>query len=178
MEKRIEWLDFLKGLSIVLVVVGHLNTSIYIHNLIYNVHLFAFIFVSGIFFKNRKNINDLWKKDLRRIWLLFLFFSLLWIGFDYIYRYALYLLRDGEKLENIWKYILDALLAIILGNANLTGVSFGAVWYLEMLFSLKIIYYIFDKIVKRKEGSLTIICLCIFCAVFFGLMVVIKFHTI
>ena len=115
---------------------------------------------------------------MRRIWLLFLFFSLLWIGFDYIYRYALYLLRDGEKLENIWKYILDALLAIILGNANLTGVSFGAVWYLEMLFSLKIIYYIFDKIVKRKEGSLTIICLCIFCAVFFGLMVVIKFHTI
>ena len=57
-NKRIEWIDIFKGVAIFLVVVGHLNVGDILHNFIYGFHLPAFLFVSGIFYKQRKNIYE------------------------------------------------------------------------------------------------------------------------
>ena len=161
MEKRIESLDVLKGISIILVIIGHLNTSDFTHNLIYNVHLFAFVFSSGVLFKCRDNLCDVIKKDLIRLWLLFLFFSVVWIGFNYIYDFMLFKLRDGTAIEGIGRYVRNSFLALVYGNANLTGASFGAIWYLAMLLSLRACYSLLDRLFKKKIHIITVICIII-----------------
>ena len=159
MEKRIESLDVLKGISIILVIVGHLNISYFAHCLIYNVHLFAFIFVSGVLYKRRDIFYNVIKKDLIKPWILFLFFSIIWMVFDYIYGFMLFKLRDGTVIEGIGRYAWDSFLALLYGNANITGASFGAVWYLAMLLSLRAFYSLIDRLFKKKKSVLTVACI-------------------
>ena len=159
MEKRLESLDILKGISILLVIIGHLNISDFTHNLIYNVHLFAFVFVSGVLYKSRDKLSIFVKKDLIKIWLMFLFFSGVWIVFNYIYRLVLFNLRDGEPIESLWNYAINSLLALLYGNANLTGESFGAIWYLAMLLSLRVFYFIADRCFRDHRFMIVAICL-------------------
>ena len=159
MRKRLECLDVLKGISIILVVIGHLNTSDFTHNLIYNVHLFAFVFVSGVLYKSRDKLSMFVKKDMIKIWLMFLFFSSVWIVFNYIYGFMLFNLKDGEPIEDLWSYIINSLLALLYGNANLTGESFGAIWYLAMLLSLRVFYFVADRYFKSSRFLIAAICI-------------------
>ena len=142
--------------------VGHLNTGSFIHNLIYSFHLPAFIFVSGIFFKERKNIKEFFQKDLKSLIILFLFFAIIWLIFDYVQRYAMFTLLGADKPMQIVTYLKNSAVALLLGNANITGVSFGPVWYLVMIALIRAIYYALNKLIKGKKiicvSIISIIC--------------------
>lgn len=158
MKNRVQWLDVFKGVAILLVVIGHLNTGTIIHNFIYGFHLPAFLFVSGIFYKRRKNAKEFFNKDIKKLLVMFLFFSVLWLGFDYIYKYAISL-RNGASLDfGIGEYLGRSAIALLLGNCNITGVSFGAVWYLAMLIAVRVTYCILDKITQGHKIVLTVLC--------------------
>lgn len=142
--------------------VGHLNTGEFIHNLIYSFHLPAFIFVSGIFFKERKNVKEFFNRDIKSLIVLFLFFAVLWLAFDYIQKYAMFVLLDADKPMHILTYVKNSAIALLLGNANITGVSFGPVWYLVMIAVIRAVYYTLHRLIKRKR-TIFITFLCIIC---------------
>ena len=69
-NKRFEWIDILKGIGIILVVVGHSNfsfakatTAMFIQKYIYSFHMPLFFFVSGYLFVKDKYSN--FKRFLR-----------------------------------------------------------------------------------------------------------------
>ena len=59
-EKRIFWIDALRGIGIFLVVLGH--TFWKGHNVIYAFHMPLFFFISGILFKTGGEKNILIKR--------------------------------------------------------------------------------------------------------------------
>lgn len=64
MKERIEWIDWLKGIALVLVIIGHtFRTSMYSENMIYGYiksfiyafHMPLFISISGFLFQSNRN---------------------------------------------------------------------------------------------------------------------------
>lgn len=56
MSKYYYHIDVLKGIGIILVVLGHLNPGIYLETWIYSFHMFLFFFLSGHIFKKKTNL--------------------------------------------------------------------------------------------------------------------------
>jgi Fucose 4-O-acetylase and related acetyltransferases len=87
---RIEKLDAIKGIAIVMVVFGHFIESYansneflkYLYGLIYAVHIPAFAMAAGVVAKATMSWNEL-KKIARRILLPFIVFNLMYVGFGY-----------------------------------------------------------------------------------------------
>ena len=54
-KKRIEWIDYCRGLAILMMIAGHSlgNTSPYIANFIFAVHMPIFFVLSGILLKEK-----------------------------------------------------------------------------------------------------------------------------
>lgn len=74
MNKRLDHIDYLKGIGIILVLFGHLPINGNMHILIYSFHMPLFFFASGFFFKNRPLLKSL-RKDLRTIMVPYIFFA-------------------------------------------------------------------------------------------------------
>lgn len=163
-KNHVVWIDVFKGIAILLVVIGHLNTGTVIHNFIYGFHLPAFLFISGLLYKKRDSLKTFIKKDLLKPYIMFLFFAIMWLGFNYIYKLAVFRVNGGEAPAKIAAYLADSAVALLLGNCNITGVSFGAVWYLIMLVVVRILYSAVDVIALHfgKKFIKPVICLMFF----------------
>lgn len=74
MGKRLVHIDFLKGIGIILVLLGHLPINGIIHMQIYSFHMPLFFFCSGLFFKP-KTIVQGFKKDAKSILIPYVFFA-------------------------------------------------------------------------------------------------------
>lgn len=60
MEKeRLSWLDVLKGIGIILVVMGHIYSNSIIFNWLYSFHMPLFFFSAGCVYKNRSVYIDI-----------------------------------------------------------------------------------------------------------------------
>ncbi len=158
---RIEWIDIFKGIAIFLVVVGHLNVGDTLHNFIYGFHLPAFLFISGIFYKQRENIKDFFKRDIKKILIMFVFFAVLWLCFEYVYKLAINFTQGGAEVYSIGEYLWRSVVGLVLGNCNITNVSFGANWYLAMLVCIKTLYAFADRIVKKYNKIILSVLICI-----------------
>lgn len=132
--KRIEWLDIFKGIAIILIVVGHLNVGSSVKSFIYSFHVPLFLFASGIVYKKRDGIKNFLRQDLLRVFYAYLFFSVLWMLFEYLWKS--FVLDKPVTEYSFWK----CLLTIFAGNGNVTGISIGAIWYLSMYLAIRLIY--------------------------------------
>ncbi len=63
MQKRIEWIDVLKGIGIIYVTFAHLNPAMPIEKHIYSFHMFLFFFISGYLFKKPCSFRSYAKKQ-------------------------------------------------------------------------------------------------------------------
>lgn len=156
--KRIEWLDILKGIAIILIVIGHLSLDSInpaIKNFIYSFHVPLFLFASGMVYKKRNSVKDFCRHDLLRVLYAYLFFTTLWILFEYLWKS--FVLNKSPINHNIWDYLLT----IISGNGNITGISIGAMWYLSMYFAIRLMYeaisFVSNKYIKAVVVGLAFI---------------------
>lgn len=78
MKERIDWIDSLKGLAIIFVLIGHLNPEAEIERYIYSVHMFLFFSISGFLHNNETSLswNYLFKKS-KRLLMPYLFWSII-----------------------------------------------------------------------------------------------------
>ena len=148
-KSRISWIDFGKGFSIFLVLVGHVLLGLYqsekfpaadnILSLlvaqVYIFHIPVFFALSGYFFKPVSDLKDFWqyaKKKTIVFGLPYIFYSIIHFGLQKIAGASVRVPTTISDLLNIYK---DPL-----------GVS----WYLYILWSILIIYGLVSIFIKNR----------------------------
>ena len=149
-KSRISWIDFGKGFSIFLVLVGHVLLGLYqsekfptadnILSLlvaqVYIFHIPVFFALSGYFFKPISDLKEFWqyaKKKTIVFGLPYIFYSIIHFGLQKIAGASVRVPTTISDLLNIYK---DPL-----------GVS----WYLYILWSILIIYGLVSILIKNRR---------------------------
>lgn len=134
MGKRLAYIDFIKGIGIILVLLGHLPINGIIHMQIYSFHMPLFFFCSGLFFKP-KTIVQGFKKDAKSILIPYVFFASILV---------MTLLGIGA----VYNKSLD----VAVGQLNLNPLDsqcyplYHTIWFLICMFFVKELLNIFSKI--------------------------------
>lgn len=146
MKERDMNIDALKGIAIILVVVGHCIQFIYspdyymtnkVYNIIYSFHMPLFMFISGyLSFSEKKSIDMIWLK--RRFCSLMIPY-LVWVLLSYFIK--------GAEDENIFIWLLESVLYV----------TNGARWFLLILFLNCVILFVDIQIQKKIPTDLVLL---------------------
>ena len=133
MVKRLDYLDYSKGIAIILVVLGHICSKGNIKTYIYSFHMPLFFIISGYLFNysNVKSFKEFINKKIKAYLIPYLTFS---------------------AVNILGYYILSGLSFIVLRNNLLETIKFcgiGALWFLPVLFIAESIF-MFCKINSKK----------------------------
>lgn len=87
-------IDIMKGIAIILVIIGHLQIPVFFHHVIYSFHMPLFVIVSGYLFHEKSvSMRRVWA-DFKRLILPYLFT----IGVLFIYTIFIFLATGGGNL--------------------------------------------------------------------------------
>lgn len=139
MSKRIEYIDYLKGLSIIWVVWYHTTHPAFVD---YSFRIPLFFFVSGIFFRPyplRKFIS----KKINTLIIPFIFFYFIY----YLFYIALWFIKYKNLTEFDFSNIFQ-LFGLYKGYENF--VINPPLWFICALLNLQILLYIIVRIIKNK----------------------------
>lgn len=149
LNKRIAWIDTVRGISIFLVVLGHtiLPQSWLIY--VFSFHMPLFFFLSG-YFTNPDKYMNIWqivkKKSGTLLWPYLVFFSI-----NYIYWVLFFNSKDYFKP-----------LTQMLYSAERLSAPFVPLWFLTTLFVVEILFYILYKNLKSFWLATSILISCLF----------------
>ncbi|WP_191566673.1 acyltransferase family protein [Metabacillus idriensis] len=154
-NKRISYIDSLKGIGIFLVIYAHSGVlPTYAVNYIYSFHMPLFFFISGFLFSRKKyaNFNSFFKRKVNTILVPYFIFSIL----SYIFWVFIGSKFGGDSLLNI--SIFKPIIGILYSN----GIDYWLIhniplWFLTCLFLVEIAYYYISRF-KYKD---ILILLCI-----------------
>lgn len=128
-------IDILRALLIVLMIVGHASIDVRLFNLIYSMHMLAFIMVSGYFFKSGMPFGTNLKKSLKMLYPYVLFA----IGYFFV-------TGDGLAVE-----VRNLALGMSFAHTLFPwAASVGPVYFVLLLFGTRVIYICVDKC--KNEG--------------------------
>ena len=145
-NKRIEYIDIAKGITILLVILGHCLNDGIIRQYIYSFHMPLFYILSGYFFKKQKT-KDLLKKGFKRLVLPYIVTSMVIL--------SAYIFKSIIKQENVIDIAMQWIQAILYGSGEdrlFLGISIraiGAIWFLISLFWAQLLFNYFLKINSR-----------------------------
>ena len=145
--ERVEYIDLLRGIGIILMTIGHVGFTVNIEKWIYAFHMPLFYCVSGWFFNNHSTITAKIKKLSLK--LLVPYFS-----FGLMYYFIWILVNFASGIQN--KNIMDPLSHLLFINTDGVPIS-PALWFLTSLFWVEIIYAVLDKIFQNKIFLLSIV---------------------
>ncbi len=159
--KRILWLDCLKGMLIIMMVLGHSGAPFITY--IYMMHMPAFLWASGYTSYSSRNREGYrtWTYIRKRIFSLLIpafAINLVFIVFYWLMNQcgAYSLLQSGEYTsltENV-----------LLLMRNLISPDFGgATWFLFVLFEVEVLFSLFYWISRKMHASWLVYCLCLIC---------------
>ncbi len=154
---RIVWIDQLRSVAFLFVIIGHVAIPKEMKSLIYSFHMPLFFLISGLPLNNQKILNipfkDYVSKQAKSLlvpyfWLNFLCYPLWYISFQ--------ILTDSKQtIPGVFK-------GIFLGCFGIDFPS-NALWFLLVLFIAIIIYAGILKFSKGNDG--TMLCLVLVCAI-------------
>lgn len=137
-KTRIEYLDVAKGITILLMVAGHIYDNQVFRNIIYAFHMPLFVIVSGMVISENKIRTCSWKDFFVSK------FKSLMVPYicTEICVIPLYCIKYGYGFKDLQWILLDsALLYVIKGSAT---------WFLLNLFVAELIYFLLLKWIKNK----------------------------
>lgn len=171
MKKRIDWIDVAKGVSIILVIIGHsikYNSEIY--RFILSFHMPLFVILSGITYKppkDKEKIKSNIKKYIKQLLVPYLI--------------TLLIITIGQQFKNYNSISLAVFLEQLVENLfwgnglnySLLGHTFksvGPIWFLITLFISKILFDILNYKLKgqKLETNIVIYSFCAFAAIKIG----------
>lgn len=149
-DNRLLWPDYIKGICILLVLVGHHGDQFPIlEKYIYLFHMPAFFFVAG-FFSHPKNIQfKTYIKNKFKAYLVpYLAYNMIW----FIFRFIIVGFIKKETIN--WNYLIGVVLQMP------ETIYSNSIWFLTALFVSSVLFYLIVKIVgKKQQIVLIIICL-------------------
>lgn len=146
-KPRIHYLDFMKGLCILMIVAYHItpNCNIYgdANHMLMSFRVPLYYFLSGLFFKTYNGFADFSRRKFNNIIVPFIFFYLMACILAMICCEVFHLDRMGLVGDSWqWKYLLDPILLNDFHYSN-------ALWFLLSLFEVNIIYYVIQKFLSK-----------------------------
>ena len=147
-NERIKWLDYSKGIGILLVVIAHgLAKDNWINIYAYSFHLPLFFLISGITLKEDKILNDTFvnivKRNAKSILLPYYFYTMFIVVIELLKNVLQHDITIESTMEILARWIL------MLG--------LKADWFLPCLFFSKLIFIGIYRIVKNKKVSKIIV---------------------
>lgn len=134
-EKRLDWIDNLRGFGMILVVWGHMNLPYIMETVIYSFHMPLFFFISGYLYRAKEeHFVIAIKRKATGMLIPYLFFAAISIPFGI----GLSLVQDTTI----------SISSIFINYFYLDG-SVGwnsPLWFLIVLFFIEIIYIVIDKL--------------------------------
>ena len=148
-SSRIDWVDYAKGISIVLVVMMHstlsseeaLGAAGWLHGVVEFARPFripAFFLVGGLFVA--RTIDQDWRTFLDRKILYFVYFYVLWLTIQFAFRGPVYVAHDGA---------LEALRLYLLAFID----PFGTLWFIYLL----PVFYLVTRLTRGLPPVLVLI---------------------
>lgn len=145
--ERIEWLDVLKGIGVILVILGHALGDCYIKTWVYAFHLGIFYYAAGYTFSPDKytNIWQFAKKKIKTIIIPYLFYSLLCIVFVAFWNLA----KGQQSLTEVLESGLNSCIGTVI---MLRGSCYeGYCWFLPLICFINILYFAIYAITKKNR---------------------------
>jgi len=145
-NKRNDFMDFLKGIGIFLVILGHHEN--WITDWIYSFHMPLFFILAGVFHKNEDKYFNFFKKKVKSLLVPYLFFAII------LFLFWLVIGRKfGESaINNI--PVKECFIGIFYGIVEVKGISSmewgGPIWFLLCLFLISNIFYFVSKLNLKK----------------------------
>ena len=141
-NNRIDTFDLLKGIGIILVLLGHTSIHGLPRTCIYNCHMALFFMVSGCFFKERRFKEDICK-GFKQLIIPYFIFLIIW--------------NISLVLHNSINYV-NFDLSTYLSSLNILDENclplYAAIWFLPCLFFVRILASALHLIVKGDFGFL------------------------
>ena len=135
MRRRVEWIDAVKGLGIILVIFAHANKTI-LTKYIYLFHMPLFFYISGKLFNiDNLNFRSFVKKKIDRLIIPCFAYGILIVLFNILNSTILYI-----KTKTFNYNIIDNLLRIFIFQNRTT-----TLWFLLVIFWLNILLFILLK---------------------------------
>lgn len=159
-SNRIVSFDILKGVGILLVILGHIEIPYMLKTVIYSFHMPLFFFVSGCFFRSiswKEFIN----KKIRQLLIPWAFFAFL--------RFAYLFVLKLNETHNVAEAISNPVTSMFdgfLGDGN-SFVLFRTIWFLICLFDVSFVYLLIHKITPPHTYKTLIIS--ILCVLLYGI---------
>ncbi len=133
LHSRIEYIDFYKGIGILLMVMGHVYFGKKFNILIHAFHMPMFFFVTGFMFQSKRPISMFIKKKIQALIVPYLLYGFMSLS---IYGIINHRVPYSEFMHLFW--------------INTEGLAVaGALWFLTAMFISSLIYYAIDKFIQR-----------------------------
>lgn len=141
---RLMWIDELKGIAIILVVIGHLFwLPSELHQIIYAFHIPIFFFISGFLFRQDKylNIAMLLQKNTHRLLKPYFIFSTI----------SLLLFVTLFRLFEKDASLFDAIIGIFYSTSSTLHIIHNQpLWFLTCLFVVELIFWLISSVAKSN----------------------------
>lgn len=144
-SKRIIWLDYLKGICMISIILNHINGPEIYGQITYPFELVGFFFASGFTFNPRQDFRDFFFNKVKVLALPVIIFGIINLSISCLFK----------EID-----IYDRIIGIIL---QIPG-KWDDLWFVACLFTMELIYYIVIKI-GRSNFEQFAICLVL---AFFG----------
>lgn len=139
-EKRIDWIDVLKGWGIILIVIGHMPIPSVLREWIFSFHVPLFFFVSGYLYKPGKYSFKEWIfRKSKSLLIPYLFFMVLCFATNY--------------------FVLGKDVGSMIPKWIIRGCGGWPIWFLYVLFLSELLGDFIYKVTKGKNTPLLLISL-------------------
>ena len=152
-HERVVWLDVLKGIGIILVVLGHVSSNQIIYQWVYSFHMPIFFFAAGWLYKKKTILEDL-KHRFDTIVIPYLAFGFLVL---------LYWELIEKRFRTASMSLIEAIVGILRGQYEYLEFNVH-LWFLPAFFVTVIFYNILRNIGGKKLAyTMSIIMSLVFC---------------
>ena len=150
-SERVDWVDFLKFIGILVVILGHINFPL--NGFIYTWHMPLFFMISGFFIKFETSFKVFVVKNFKRLMIPYFIFSIAGLFMEILKRYLLH--RETlDYVHEIKGIFID------MDFAGLCNTYAFVLWFLPALFFSRIfLYFIKNKIPSLPLQSLVVVIL-------------------
>lgn len=142
-------LDIVKGICIILMVVGHSGSPKWLHDCIYMFHMPCFFIVSGYLFKG-KYVNDtkgFLKRKMITLWKPFVIWSLVYILLHNLFG-TIHFYEDTYTLKD---QLIYGFRSLILRESEML---LGGFWFISCLFCASVVSILFYKYIGISSKQL------------------------
>ena len=137
-DKRIDWIDLLKGIAILWLVVYHFHAVGWLRSPVP-----VFFFLSGLFFSEGKSYSSFLAKKAKALLVPLLFFFALGVAAAFV---KSVLQGEAYSFPSLWLFA-----TMIPADAPVTNpLGVGAIWFLLSLFEVYAIYYLLRKVSTNR----------------------------